>query len=42
MTDIVLACCILHNILCGVDNDNALIDEVDREIVEDHVETNTA
>ena len=42
MTDIVLACCILHNFLRGVDNDDALIDEVDREIMENHVETNTA
>jgi len=42
MTDIVLACCILHNFLRGIDNDDALIDEVDREMMEDHVETNTA
>ncbi|XP_027924621.1 putative nuclease HARBI1 [Vigna unguiculata] len=42
MTDIVLACCILHNFLRGVDNDDALIDEVDREIMENHVETNSA
>ena len=40
MIDIVLACCILHNFLRGVDNDDALIDEVDREIMENHVETN--
>jgi hypothetical protein len=32
MSDIVLACCILHNFLMGVDVDEALIAEVDREL----------
>jgi len=30
---IVLACCILHNFLCGVDNDESLIEEVDHELL---------
>ncbi|XP_017416565.1 uncharacterized protein LOC108327362 [Vigna angularis] len=34
MTDVVLACCILHNFLRGVDNDQALLDEVDHELNE--------
>jgi len=40
MTNIVLACCILHNYLRGVDSDEALIDEVDRELIEEHMESN--
>lgn len=32
-TDIILACCILHNYLMEVDPDQTLIDEVDREII---------
>jgi len=40
MTDIGLACCILHNYLRGVDNDEALIDEVDRELMEEQMESN--
>ncbi|KAG6528039.1 hypothetical protein ZIOFF_010177 [Zingiber officinale] len=31
-TDIILACCILHNFLMGVDPDESLINEVDREL----------
>ncbi|XP_074559887.1 uncharacterized protein LOC141815924 [Curcuma longa] len=31
-TDIILACCILHNFLMGVDPDERLINEVDREL----------
>ncbi|XP_052732389.1 uncharacterized protein LOC128196196 [Vigna angularis] len=34
MTDIILACCILHNFLRGVDNDDSLLDEVDNELNE--------
>ena len=30
MTNIFLACCILHSFLRGVDNDESLIEEVDR------------
>jgi len=36
-TDIILACCILHNFLRAFDNDESLIDEVDREL-EQHVD----
>ncbi|XVF50461.1 hypothetical protein PTKIN_Ptkin04bG0102900 [Pterospermum kingtungense] len=32
MTEIVLACCILHNFLMGVDLDENLINEVDMEM----------
>lgn len=32
MTDIVIACCILHNYLMGVDVDHQLIAEVDHEL----------
>ncbi|XP_047178584.1 uncharacterized protein LOC124845524 [Vigna umbellata] len=34
MTDIILACCILHNFLRGVDSDDSLLDEVDNELNE--------
>ncbi|XP_047162616.1 protein ALP1-like [Vigna umbellata] len=34
MTNIILACCILHNFLRGVDNDDSLLDEVDNELNE--------
>ena len=34
MTDIVLTCCILHNFLRVVDNDQSYLDEVDRELME--------
>ncbi|XP_052734061.1 protein ALP1-like [Vigna angularis] len=38
MTDIILACCILHNFLRGVDNDDSLLEEVDNDLNdrEDH------
>ncbi|KAL2322488.1 hypothetical protein Fmac_026867 [Flemingia macrophylla] len=39
MTNIILACCILHNFLRGVDNDDSLLAEVDRELMEEDVET---
>jgi len=42
MTDIVLSCCILHNFLRGSDNDEYLIDEVDRELMEHANETGNA
>ena len=32
MVDIMIACCILHTFLIGVDLDEALISEVDREL----------
>ena len=32
ITEIILACCILHNYLMRVDSDERLIAEVDREI----------
>jgi hypothetical protein len=38
MTDIVLACCILHNFLMGVDADEALIAEVDRELLQQEID----
>ncbi|XP_052722993.1 uncharacterized protein LOC128193494 [Vigna angularis] len=34
MTYIILACCILHNFLRGVDNDDSLLNEVDNELNE--------
>ncbi|XP_022631726.1 putative nuclease HARBI1 [Vigna radiata var. radiata] len=34
MTEIILACCILHNFLRSVDHDDSLLDEVDNEINE--------
>ncbi|XP_014512355.1 protein ALP1-like [Vigna radiata var. radiata] len=34
MTDIILACCILHNFLRSVDNDDSLLDEVNNELNE--------
>ncbi|XLT10145.1 hypothetical protein HN51_055938, partial [Arachis hypogaea] len=38
MTEIVLACCILHNILMDVDPDPHLIAQVDRELQENNPE----
>ncbi|XP_057745356.1 uncharacterized protein LOC130963240 [Arachis stenosperma] len=38
MTEIVLACCILHNFLMGVDPDPHLIAQVDRELQENNPE----
>ena len=38
MTKIILACCILHNFLRGVDNDQVILDEVDQELMEQDVE----
>ncbi|QHN81328.1 Putative nuclease [Arachis hypogaea] len=38
MTEIVLACCILHNFLMGVDSDPHLIAQVDRELQENNPE----
>ncbi|XLT03464.1 hypothetical protein HN51_052815, partial [Arachis hypogaea] len=38
MTEIVLACCILHNFLMGVDPDPHLIVQVDRELQENNPE----
>ena len=33
MTDITIACCILHNFLMDIDPDERLIDEIDRELL---------
>jgi len=38
MPKIILACCILHNFLREVDNDQAILDEVDQELMEQDVE----
>jgi len=38
MIDIVLACCILHNFLMGVDIDEALIAEVDHELLQNDID----
>ena len=37
VTEIILACCILHNYLMGVDPDERLIAEVDQEISNDDI-----
>ena len=34
MTEIILACCILHNFLRNVDHDDSLLAEVDNELTE--------
>ncbi|KAL2339778.1 hypothetical protein Fmac_007718 [Flemingia macrophylla] len=39
MTNIILACCIVHNFLRGIDNDDSLLAEVDRELMEEDVDT---
>jgi len=41
MTKIVLACCILHNFLRVVDNDESLLEEVDNELLQDNVQATT-
>ena len=38
MTDIILACCILHNFLRGVDNDESLLEEVDRDLMQGDID----
>ncbi|CAL0306775.1 unnamed protein product [Lupinus luteus] len=38
MRDIVLACCILHNFLRGVDDDRSLIAEVDHELLQQDID----
>lgn len=38
MIDIVLACCIIHNFLMGVDIDEDLIAEVDRELLQNDID----
>ena len=42
MTNIILACCILHNFLRGVDNDDSLIEEVDREMLQQDIIVSTS
>ncbi|KAL2325485.1 hypothetical protein Fmac_024543 [Flemingia macrophylla] len=39
MTNIVLACCILHNFFRGVENDDSLLADVDRELMEEDMDT---
>ena len=39
MTEIVLACCILHNFLMGIDVDENIIAEVDQELLESDIDT---
>ncbi|XP_068483377.1 uncharacterized protein [Phaseolus vulgaris] len=41
MTKIVLACCILHNFLRGIDNDESLLEELDNELLEQDVQSST-
>jgi len=38
MTNIILACCILHNFLRGVDNDDSLVKEVDHELLQQDIQ----
>jgi hypothetical protein len=38
MIDIVLPCCIIHNFLMGVDIDEDLIAEVDRELLQNDID----
>ncbi|XP_068476540.1 protein ALP1-like [Phaseolus vulgaris] len=42
MTNIILACCILHNFLRGVDNDDSLIEEVDRELLQQDIQVSAS
>ncbi|XP_068497479.1 uncharacterized protein [Phaseolus vulgaris] len=41
MTKIVLACCIVHNFLRGIENDESLLEEVDNELLEQDVQPST-
>jgi len=41
MTKIVLACCILHNFLRRVDNDESLLEEIDNELLQEDVQPST-
>jgi len=38
MTDIVLACCILHNFLRMVDNDDSFLEEIDRDSMQGDID----
>jgi len=38
MINIVLACCILHNFLRGINNDQSLFKEVDHELMEEDID----
>jgi len=42
MTNIVCACCIIHNFLRVVDNNNSFIEEVDRELLEQDLQVSVA
>jgi len=41
MTSIILACCILHNFLRRMDNDDSLIQKVDRELLQQDIQVST-
>ncbi|KAJ1680969.1 hypothetical protein LUZ63_022717 [Rhynchospora breviuscula] len=41
VSDVFLACCIIHNYLMGVDPDEELIAQVDEEIMHSEIESNT-
>lgn len=41
MSDVFIACCIIHNFLMGVDPDEELIDEVDNELMHSEEEDDT-
>ncbi|KAJ4807876.1 nuclease [Rhynchospora pubera] len=41
VSDLFLACCIIHNYLMGVDPDEELIAQVDEEIMHSEIESNT-
>jgi len=38
LTDSVLACCILHNFLCGLDNDDSLLEEFGRDLMQGDID----
>ena len=42
MTNIVCACCIIHNFLRVVDNDDSFIEEVDRDLLEQDLQVSAA
>jgi len=41
-TNIILACCILHNFLRGVVNDESLIEEVDCELLQQDIQVSAS
>jgi len=42
MKNIVCACCIIHNFLCVVDNDDSFIEEVHHELLEQDLQVSLA